>query len=387
LAESPSDVIATTYYPGVPTTATATEISVGSGEERTGVNLVAMPTTATSVTGAYTLPGGDADSELATRWLRIVLLPDGEVGGNTVEVPSVATEVPLASSGTFQLSAVPAGRYRLRALSMDTRGRETVEAAPSGGVRRRIASPGMRRLAAETPQRPTYWAEKTVAVERDEVQVSVSLQIGSRLGGRVIMDGAAASAVPVGAPIHVKPSDGRAVDALPITRLQEDGTFLTPGLPPGKYSLLLAVPPPLGVTSVHAGGQLRPDAAVELSSFDVRDIVLELGRPPQIRGRVSLREPAPAIEDVSVYVFPTDARLWTRSALLAGLLAEARPGRDGSYLLSPSRPGAYYVVATNRGQPFWHEPAALRLLMATATTVDLRSGQSTKSVLKNPRSA
>jgi hypothetical protein len=373
-------VYPTTFYPAAAMPSKATTITLGSGEERTGVDLQVRPMATARVSGSISGPDG----------------PEGGVGfelinATTDEVDrdpvfAVATGVSDAS-GAFTMLGVPAGNYLLRVQQNppqpESRG-GTTTVIQAGSM---TISTGTGGTQPPVTDDPTLWATAPVSVTGPDVTgLGIVLRPGVRLSGRVQFAGSrpqptAAQLTEMN--VSVQAAGGRTQAALTInggafysTRgsVDANGQFKTYQFPPGRYVVRVTSPPP-GWT--FAGATFRghdiADGPLEVNGEDLREIVLTMtDKPAELSGTVHGSQGPDAA--ASVLVFPADPTAWLDYGPTARRLRLMRPSSDGSYRTTLPT-GDYLVVAIHSPVPStWLEPDFLRRLTTLATRVTIADG-------------
>lgn len=328
---------------GTRSIADAQVIALGTGEHRTGIDIV-VPTTPGA--GFGTLRGRIVNHTVLQpadvgrkplEPLRLRLIPSGTSGelANFLEIVTTAR-----SDGQFTFPPVAAGDYRLKAWQFSE--------GVAGG------SPPVKVLAA-----PTWTVDVPVHVDASMPVEDrlISLHAAARITGRVVFDGD--SPPPAVNEIRFVPLEDhpdRTVGTI-RTRVDADGRFATPGLLPGQY---LVIPD----TALR-----RPDRPLEL-----------LWQP------LSMVVDAREVEEPWVPVGTNDIDLTItlsdRRAVLIGTIRDTRgqPRPDARVimfgqrclrLIAPDRFGAFEFPAEARGCSFaavidpprtWYEPEYLKTL-------------------------
>jgi hypothetical protein len=244
-------------------------------------------------------------------------------------------------------------------------------------------------ILTPAPATPTWVAYVPVEIGPAERRtIDVPLRPGARISGRVVFSGSAPP--PTGdlltVPVVIQPADGVSpLDStgrpapLPQTRLEHDGTFRSPGLPPGDY-VLNVLPGARALagwntTSIAVGAREVLGDSITIGATDVNDVVITLGEKPAVlMGSVERRDEA--VSETRVIVFPSAV------ADRDQFLARPAPQRvrqiavlpDGTFS-TPLPPGSYLVAAVKSFPVFWMEPEFLEKLAGRATHVTLRPGR------------
>ena len=352
LASSPKSAFMATFYPQAATHADAVPIEIRRGEDRDGIDFVLATRPAFRLTGNVT-------GQVADQGMEIQLLPPAPRDPRAEPIAAMW----FSDQAAFGFATVPPGRYVLRALSRPN--------MPTGSH----GNPPLKEL----PAGPTLWAEMPVTVTDRDVAVMLNLQPGSRVHGRVEFDGR----LPPPALENLEGPFGGlnlVVERADATHTDfrgaylGDGRFSTIQLEPGRYVFLAFATKEWRLKSVmHEGRDIR-DHPFEISSTDIRDVVLTFtDRRSAIRGRV-LREAPYETTRGWVTVFPADRALWSDYGVMPRRIAFVELGRSGIFEAEVP-PGTYLMAATPHSTRGRITAEALAQLAAFATTVVVGDGQ------------
>jgi hypothetical protein len=323
---------APTYFPSVLEAASATQVTVGSGEERTGLEIRLRKSVAVRVAGRVTTElAGDAPMSLTLQPYQV----GGARGGNFMMNTLGGRSTMASADGRFVIPNVTPGEYILSA------GIHRMGTSVSGTMRLRVG-------------------------QQDVDNVALALHPQARVTGRVVAEGGgnlpfglvsvgvrgADPAIPAGGGAQVKP-DGTFV----LENVQRTRMLVTPMAPRGWY-----------LKSVSVGGQ--PQAGLE---FDVTggDAVVELlysNRPGKVTGTVE-----GATEGVRVAAVPDGgetgpvfANLYRTGAVTAG---------GNSFQIDDVPPGNYLLIACVPGLlEALSEPAVWERVKGKAASVKVEEG-------------
>jgi len=348
LGSAPTSAFVATHYPGG-SAQSAARVTVKPGEERTGLDLVVRTRPAFRVSG--TVAGYYSGQPTS---IDLVPIEEG------VRPEPVAT-ARITGGGPFAFAVVPPGRYRLRALSAPN--------MPIGSH----GNPPLEKLPAE----PTLWAEVTMTVVDRDVQVTMDLQPGARIHGRIEFDGQAPRPSLDGPPqmsVAITRADGTPSDFR--TAYTPDGRFSSIQIAPGRYILSAYAQNNWRLKSILQDGRDLSDSAVEIGSADIHDVVVAFAdRRSTLTGRV-LRQPPLDTTRGWVTIFPSDRASWSNYGMSSRRIAFIELGRAGTFEVELP-PGSYLVAATDRCTRERISADTLARLAALATPVVVGDGQTT----------
>ena len=367
-------VYPTVFYPAASTSARATAITVGSGEERTGVDFQLTPVRTIRVTGVVTGPEGPAGN------MTVTLVPS-EAGDLATALETLRTSAD--ASGNFSFAAVPAGQYTLQASRLARGGpMEVIMSGSNTMVMTRVVAAGRRGGGPPLPDEPTYWAEAPVAVGEEDIEnLAIVLRPGLKVTGQVQFDGTAARPSPEelsSVSVWLEPADQ--VPGTPRSvargRVDPSGTFETVGVPAGRYFVRVGgAPGNWHFRGALAGGVDAADRPLDLDGGDVSGVMLTFtDRPSALSGQVTDRTTADG--PVTVLVFPADSSAWMGYGSSPRRLRSVPADANGSYQAANLPPGEYLVAAVpDRLAGEWQNPAFLESLAGSATRVRVGNGE------------
>jgi hypothetical protein len=323
------------YYPGRAALSDAFSVAVEDGQELNGLSLTFSLLSTSRVRGLVLDASGQP---LSGSVVLASVLPVG-----VVSLPGFSSSI--AADGGFELTNVPDGDYVLQATGLGaSRSREF------GLAHVRVTSSG---------------AEGIV----------ISTSPGSRLTGRVVVEGDAANRnrrSSLG--ISVSPADPAYTPARTVYEggfIDAEGRFDMSGLiGPGRFALEGA-PPGWWLRSVTIGGVDVTDTGVTFGADDYRDVTAVIATDGGvIEGRVT-GAPMRAQFRMSVAVFPLDEGRWFYRSRHLRLV---RVNPDGRYSVSGLPPGEYWIAACETtfeegAHTSWQHPAFLMGLLPTARRV------------------
>jgi hypothetical protein len=362
------------YYPGTASPSGAATITLGVGEERSGVDFQLQLVPTARVQGTVVSPDGTMPANV-----QISLVPAATVGNVPMEIGTFGSRVD--GNGQFTFRDVTPGQYTLQARSVVRR----TDAAARGG---RAAGRGP---VPANQIAQVLWASMEVSVSgQDLTNLQLILQPGMTVAGRVQFRGTTTQA----------PSDVTAVrltlsprgqqnfpgpGQTPAAEVDEFGRFTFAGVAPGRYTVT-------GNATGGRGGRGAADSAswslgaVIVDGRDVLDFPLEIApngnvqgadvifvdRTQELAGRIQDAMGRPTA-DFTIIVFPSDSRYWLPQARR---ILSTRPGTDGSFILRDLPVGDYRLTAVTDVEPGeWYDPAFLSQLVPVSLPISLRDGE------------
>ena len=338
------------YYPGTPVRSESARVTLATGEQRAGLDFVFSAVPMTTIEGALVTPGGAAPEaaqvSLATEDGRI---PFGGFAPTLAHAPG--------ADGRFVYTNVPPGQVRIV-----VRAREYL-----------------------------FGAELVTAGAAPVIPVTVQLQPGARLRGRVMVDGSgererldpsriAVGLTVVDAPPSLGAVIGNAFVGQMKLSLNGDGTFEFQHLGSGRYRLSAAAAsnkdPAWWLRTATLPGRGDVLDALDLALGDeVSDLVLTVtDRPSSLAGRLQTAAGQPA-SDYHIVVFPANASLWSRQSRH---VRAARPDLNGEFEFDELPGGGYLLAALSDVEPdAWQRPEFLASLRPAAVPVTVVDGRRT----------
>lgn len=289
---------APTYYPGTVTIADAQRITLGLGEEQTGINLSIIPARAARIAGRVMSSNGQpmrATISLHSR-LGQAFSPGGGRNGS-------------GTDGSFTLTNIPPGNYVLNVLG------------PNIGAT------------------PPEVASMPIVVDGSDITgLTIVTGSGAAVQGTVVSDNG--MKLP-DARIRVTavPADGSQASFTPRGDVNSNGTFELAGLL-GVYTFRFeSLPAGWTVKSVSANGIDISDTAAEFRPADRVSMRVELtDRVTQVTGTVRSDRP---VKGATVVIFADDPSKWTGTSRF---VKTARLSDSGQFTVSGLPPHQRYLA-------------------------------------------
>jgi uncharacterized protein (DUF2141 family) len=353
----PNVQYAPVFFPGSTTEEGATMITLGAGEERSGVDVSLSYQPTSTISGHVVAAAGGAPPPL-----QVLLL-----GGNQIEgLPfSGFTSAPVVLDGTYKFTGVMPGHY-------------TVTARPTN------APPG--RGGGAAPLGPADLAQFAIAevtVNGQDATADLTLQPGVTVSGHLAFSGttpppAALNTARVSMSAVVA-RNGAAV-GVPAATVDATGQFSFSGVAPGRYRLTASMPGSTTTTgwqvqTAMIDGRDALDVPVEVGSSPVTGITVTFtDRLSELNGRIADAAGRPAAE-YFIILFSTDNGFWTPQSRR---IQSKRPGSDGRFSFVNLPPGRYHLAAvTDVDQGQWFDPTFLAQLVPAAIGVTITAGEKT----------
>jgi hypothetical protein len=347
-------VYPTTFHPSTTSAADATVLSLGPGEERSGVTIQVRPVPAARVSGKLIGPNGP----VALTAVR--LSPAGQIADVALDPVTGLSD----QTGAFTLLGVPPGQYVLRVMT------PRITGAP---------------IPPSTPEKPILWASDPVTVAESDVSgLTVQLRHTFRVAGRVEFRGS--KPAPSGQELreYVNAIWVSAVAAWggAMAAVDAKGLFET-GVAGGSYLFTAEDFDDWYLDAVMFEGRDISDVPVEIKG-DVAGIVVQYASDvSQIAGTVRNAQGAPESSAFAV-VFPADRQRWTSPASpFPRRTRSTAVSSSGTFAFMSLPPGDYLVAAIpERLLDTWQDPKVLESLSRSATRISLAESEKRSVDLK-----
>ena len=368
------------FHPATPYVAEAARVRVGAGEERTGIDIVLTPARAGTIEG--TVSGQvanlkDVEVDLVAFGPRIEAQYDG------------LTMTPPDASGKFAVHNVPPGRYRLVARA------KAGPVNPSDVIERPLTAGGSAGATRNLPTtRQVYVGERLFASADVEMRgqdggVSLSLQPGGSIAGRVVFEGTAAPVTDL-ATVRIGMSQaqgpvleegrmvrGTSVQSVETVSPRPDATFQLNGIAPARYQLYANLPAAQrGIWTLRSAvvdGRDLLDEVIDGANIRLSGVTLTYSdQPTSLSGTFQSASGQPAAQ-YFVVVFAADRRFWREGSRRS---QSVRPSTDGRFTFPQLPAGDYLLAALTDLEPGeWQRPEFLEQIAGSAIKVSIAWGE------------
>lgn len=334
-----------TYYPGTAALGEALRITVGLGQESTGVTFAMVPSRVAAVSGILRDSSGKPLPNMAVRLM-------SPLGAGLSPLSSMSMTRP---DGAFTLSNVAPGEYRLDAEVMDL-----TSVAITGSNRGVIAS---------------EHASIPLMVEgRDITGLEVVTAPSARLTGRVRFEGEDGSSVSKASvmlmPMPAEPgvlrmgANFRVNDDWTVEGAGLSGRMIIRGGSPGSWHLKSVTVDGQDVTD--SGILFTPGQAVEgLEILLTKELASLTGTVQGTKGET--------LTDFVVIAFADDRAKW---GYLTRFVRTGRPDQTGRFVIEGLPTGSYQVIALEYLEPGdEQDPETLERLRGLGTSVTVKEGE------------
>jgi hypothetical protein len=393
------------YYPGTTSPSGATSVTLGVGDERSGVDFQLQLVPTARIEGAVTSADGTMPPGT-----QISLVPQDQ--GGVPQIPGLNTSTSRAmQNGRFQFTGVAPGQYRLMARAVIRAPLPNAQGG-RGGAPDQGGRGGGRGGAGAIQQ--VLWASMDLTVSGQNItDLVIALQPGMALTGRLSFEG---SSLPpptdlTRVRVNINPRGQQLFEggAMPPAQVDASGRFTINGVAPGRYSISGGVPgggarqggAPGGQAAAPApgqrggapapgqGGAPAPQWVLKSAMAGGRDILdfplviepnQEVGgivmtftdKTQELSGTIFAASGQPT-SDFTIVVFPTDNQFWQPQSRR---IVSARPGTDGRFTFRNLPPGDYRLGAITDAEPGeWFNPEFLAQLVGASIPISLAEGE------------
>jgi hypothetical protein len=360
----------TAFHPAASDPQGAAVVTLGSGDERTGVDIRTSLVPSYTVSGMAVGPAGPVPNAV----VRLVPAYTSQLSSDG-GLWSVTTSTD--GQGRFTIVGATPGDYVIRVLqSPGALGASVVRAGDGTFM---MTMGGMGGAASADPS--VLAGEITVALlDRDLDGLIVNATGGARVSGRLEFIGRAKPPTPADlfrAGIQLIRADGQTMAPVTPTRADPTGAFTTSQFPTGPYTLSAGVPAAgWYLQSVRIGGREMIDRQFDLTS-DLTDVVMTF--TDAMGDLIGTARPSggPSTEvNGSVVLFPADYREWINSGMGTRRARRVDLGASGAFELHSLLPGQYLAAAVTADSVFdLQDPADIEALARVATPVSITGTQ------------
>ncbi len=320
------------YYPGVADPTLAAPVTVRAGADAGGVTMVVRPAPVTTIDVTIDTSGREISNS------RLMRLPIDDRWGPPV----------WNSMDGRRLASVPAGRFLLVASGDEVQG--------------------------STQSR--LWSTQEITSDgATPLSVTLVLQAGGRVSGRLVFEGTARRPDALGALlVPIGTFSMRTLGGTHRNATIDQREFSIADVLPGRYLLRVSEIYPSSLwmlRSITMGGQNMLDRPVEITAgADLGNVVVTFtDQVTEISGTVTDTAGKPVPLE-AVVVFPADSTHWRQPSLLTFVGSTDTSGR---YRITGVPPGDYRVAATEKGERS-ALPSLLPKLLPTAVAVAIAPG-------------
>lgn len=334
------------FYPAAATPATATPITIASGEERRGIDLQLRVVKTVRVSGSVTGPDGPV------ALTRVTLAPQFSSAPNIAE-GSTMTD----ANGRFTFLRVPEGQHVLQLFTVPpVRSNTVTNLVQNADGTVSASSSSTTNTTTVLPPDPTLFAEVALVTgDKDIDNVAVVVRHGARISGRIeppagtVVNPAALQRIT----INLQRADRRAYEsnASPRVRVDEKGEVTSQGFGPGPYVVSVnSLPPGWALSSVMHGGVDVSQKPLDLSA-DVDGLVFTFTTKPSQLSGVVRSDRNLIVPGALIMIFPADAPVPADGFLNPRRFVRPIASSSGTYSARNLPAGDYFVVAMAPDDP------------------------------------
>jgi hypothetical protein len=339
------------FHPGATDIGAASIVTIGLGEERSGIDIAIQLVPTAKLSGMITASSGALPAMLSAR-----LVPAGPQTDLLAGAGLRGMSAQVQADGRYAFTGVAPGSYTVKALV---------------GWGRRGAA----------PVAPAQWASADVQVAGEDLAVDLTLQPGVPVRGRLVFEGSqptpselqslSFSLVPPAAGLAPVPGGGR---------VGADARFTFENVIPDAYRFTTTWSAPGAgekwtIKSAIANGREALDAPLRVIANEPVDWTITFTDTPATLTGALLNPSGRAATEYYILVFSADRSHWTPGSRRIRM---TRPATDGTFTIKGLPPGEYFLAAPldlETGE--WNDPALLAGLAPASVKVTLREGETT----------
>lgn len=348
------------FYPGTTMLSQAVPVSVGAGEEKSGIDLglqlVPLARLSARVIGPNGQPPAMVQATLVSQTPEAGLSPMSLQSGLIIPV----------TDGNIRFSSIPPGEYTLQV------GGSTVAAPPMAASGGAITSPPSGGLGLP------MWASLPVTINGVNIDgLTIQLQLGKLMTGRVVFEGAGTPPATVSFSLF-----GRTGGTSLSRRATANPAFSIDGIIPAAYRVVVTGVRGWMLKSAMIDGRDAADIPVDISA-DVSDAVITLTDKVTELSGVLLTPAGTPASNYFVIVFAKDPAYWFNASRRIVSLRPATDGRFVTTATNPLPPGDYLIAAvTDVRSGEWFDPEFLKPLTTSAVPITLGEGEKKRQDLQ-----
>lgn len=344
---------AATYFPGTPNPAEARHITVGVSQDVLDADFQMVRSPSATIRGRAVSSAGEPLQG------GISLVPSQQLGFTSGAAAGARTR----PDGSFEFRNVPPGTYVVQ----------------------------VQRSRANQATEAEFGAARVSINGSDLSDLIVQTTPGSRIAGRIILDGGAREPNRNAIDLSTYPMD---LDFAPANGqfaradIRDDWSFMMNGINGARRLRLARAPRGWGLAAIRVGGVDVTDTPLTFGTADqsVTDVEVVLTtRITTIDASVTDTRGQP-VGDCSVVAFATDQTLWYAQSRFFKL---ATRDASGPFRIEALPPGDYFVAAiartfTGNAADDWQDPDLLEQIVARSTRVSIAEAQHLSVSLKLP---
>jgi hypothetical protein len=372
-SSSQEDSYATTFHPSTAFSSQAVVVNLRSAETQQHIDIRAIGSHVVRVSGLVSGLSPTAKP------------PDIELHPRDPILDFGTQRVKLSPDGRFTFQAVEPGDYVLRSVALPVvdKGLTTFAQFAHGFSMNNTGRTADGIIGVKTSQKPysLEWSEQSLRVGDENVDdVNLSFHHGSTIQGQLVFEGTRTK--PTAAQLRatgllLMTADSSELGELPVTGVNEDGTFATVELPSGTYLMTLFPGwPEWSVRSVVANGEETFGIGIPMYQQSVRAQITLTDKISRVSGSVTEAGGSSASLTTTVVAFSTDPKFWTNYGPASVRIRQARLDPAGRYTMASLPSGDYFIVAVRRLGENYASPDELSTLAPSAVRIHLDAGQS-----------